>query len=137
MSMVRFRVPPTPIGRPSRRMKSETLYGLQSTCWSRQLNTSLRVLIDEAIEDDLADEIATIPALFHAEFVRKISALKGRPDKEIMDYAKAENRIVITFDSDYNSANFPICTHPGIIRLAGKSRHRTEVSDMMKRFSKR
>ncbi len=72
---------------------------------------------------------------FHAEYVRKIPKLKGGSDKEIMAYALAENRIVITFDSDYNSTNFPICTHPGIIRITGKSKHHTVIYDMLKRFS--
>jgi hypothetical protein len=35
------------------------------------LNTSLRLLIDEAIEDDIADEIAAMQA-FNTEYVRKI-----------------------------------------------------------------
>lgn len=99
------------------------------------MNTSLRLLIDEAIEDDIADEIAAVPA-FNTEYVRKISHLKGRPDKEIMKYAVATDRIVITFDHDYNSCNFPICTHPGIIRLSSHCKHHTVVRDVMNRFSR-
>lgn len=98
------------------------------------MNTSLRILIDEAIEDDLAEAIASIPA-FHAEYVRNIAGLRGSSDKAIMEFARRDNRIVLTFDSDYNSSNFPICTHPGIIRIAGRSKHHTMVADMLKRFS--
>ena len=92
------------------------------------------MLIDEAIEDDVADEIAAIPA-FHAEYVRKLPNLKGSTDKEIMEYAKAEDRIVVTFDHDYNSSNFPICAHPGIIRISSRCKHYAVVKDVMSKFS--
>jgi len=98
------------------------------------LNTSLRLLIDEAIEDDIADEIAAMQA-FSTEYVRKIPHLKGRSDKDVMNYARDEDRIVITFDHDYNSSNFPICTHPGIIRISSNCKNQTTVREIMRKFS--
>jgi predicted nuclease of predicted toxin-antitoxin system len=97
------------------------------------LNTSLRLLIDEAIEDDIADEIAAMQA-FNTDYVRKIPHLKGKPDKDIMNYARDEDRIVITFDHDYNSSNFPICTHPGIIRISSHCKHHATVRDVMRKM---
>lgn len=98
------------------------------------MNTRLRLLIDEAIEDDLAESIGAMPA-FQAEYVRKLPELKGKSDRAVMEYATAENRIVLTLDSDYNSDNYPICTHPGIIRIATNTRHHIAVRDLIKRFA--
>ena len=44
--------------------------------------------------------------------------LYGATDAEILQQAKSQNRIVITFNSDFaDVSDIPLGTHPGVIRL--------------------
>jgi predicted nuclease of predicted toxin-antitoxin system len=98
------------------------------------LNTSLRLLVDEDIEDPLADQIQNISA-FNVECVRDLIHVRGKPDHEVMVYAGTVKRIVLTMDGGYTKTRFPICTHPGIIRIDSKCKHFSVVSDIVRRFS--
>lgn len=99
------------------------------------MNTNLRLLIDEDIEDSLADEIMAISA-FNVECVRDLVLLRGKPDREVMKYAESVDRIVLTMDGGFTKARYPICTHPGIIRIDSKCKHFTILSDVVRRFSR-
>lgn len=98
------------------------------------MNTNLRLLVDEDIEDPLADEICKIAA-FNVECVRDLRSLRGKPDRQVIDYAISVNRIVLTMDGGYTKSRYPICTHPGIIRIDSKCKHVSILSDVIRRFS--
>ena len=99
------------------------------------MNTHLRILIDEDVQDPLADEIEKIAA-FNVECVRDIPTVRGKSDKEVMRYATIENRIVLTLDRGFSRVNYPICTHPGIIRIDTKCKHFTVIADVIRRYSR-
>lgn len=98
------------------------------------MNTNLRLLIDEDIQDPLADEIGRISA-FNVECVRDIPSVRGKSDKEVMKYATMENRIVVTLDRGFCKSNYPICTHPGIIRIDTRCKHFTVIANAIRRYS--
>jgi predicted nuclease of predicted toxin-antitoxin system len=58
-----------------------------------------------------------------SEYVRDMPQLCEATDEAIMEYAKQENRIVVTTETGINEKSFPICSHPGIIILASRQRH--------------
>lgn len=98
------------------------------------MNTNLRLLLDEDVQDPIADEICNISA-FNVECVRDLPAIQGKSDREVMAYANSKNRIVLTIDGGYTKARYPICTHPGIIRIDSKCKHSAVVCDVIRRFS--
>lgn len=98
------------------------------------MNTNLRLLIDEHIADPLADQICRISA-FNVECVRDLTTVRGKLDKDVMKYASAENRIVVTLDGGFNKSNYPICTHPGIIRIDSRCKHSSILADAIRKFS--
>jgi hypothetical protein len=65
--------------------------------------------------------------------MRELS-IKGAKDPAVIAYAKEHNRIVVTTETGMNHKSFPICTHPGIIVLAGKRRHESFHAGIFKRF---
>ena len=97
------------------------------------MNTKLRILVDEDIEDEVADAVCSISA-FNSACVRDIPAIKGKPDGDVMKYAQSDDRIVLTMDGDYNKRNYPICQHKGIIRIESKSKHKTVVIKIVEGF---
>lgn len=98
------------------------------------MNTKLRLLIDESIEDPLADMISSISA-FNAICVRDLSDLRGKSDQEVMAHAQVEDRIVLTTDAGFNKSNYPICRHEGIIRISTRCRHSSMMADSIRRFA--
>ena len=103
--------------------------------WSVPLNTDLRLLIDEDLEDSVADKIKSISA-FNVECVRDFVTLKGKSDKEVMVYAKENNRIILTMDGGFNKTNYPICTHPGIIHIDSRCKHHQTVGELISKFAR-
>jgi len=93
----------------------------------------LRVLIDAAVTDPLAEELMKASCL-KSEYARDIPDLCDAPDDGIMEYAKRENRIVITTETAINERTFPICSHPGIIVLALRERHEAIGARIFQRF---
>jgi len=69
-----------------------------------------------------------------SEYVRDMPTLCDATDDAIMEYAKQENRIVITTETNFNERSFPICTHPGIIVLASRQRHEAVGAQIFQRF---
>lgn len=98
------------------------------------MNTNLRLLIDEDVQDPIIEAILRISA-FNVQCVRDLPAVQGKSDQEVIAYAKREDRIVLTLDGGYNRDRYPICTHPGIIRIDSKCKHASLISDVIKRFS--
>jgi predicted nuclease of predicted toxin-antitoxin system len=97
------------------------------------LSTNLRLLLDEAITNDLADDIRKSSSAINVEYVRDLS-IKGSSDEVVMAYAKGANRIVVTTETGINHKTFPICTHPGIIVLSGRRRHESFHTDIFRKF---
>jgi predicted nuclease of predicted toxin-antitoxin system len=98
------------------------------------LNTKLRLLIDESIEDPLADAVDKMTA-FNVVCVRDMPDLRGRSDKEVMKRAKADDRIVLTTDHGFNKANYPICRHGGIIRISTRCKHSSVMLESVRKFA--
>jgi len=101
--------------------------------WSILLSTNLRILLDEAITDVLADEIRHCSSAINVEYMRELP-IKGAKDPAVIDYAKKHERIVVTTETGMNHKTFPICTHPGIIVLSGKRRHESFHAGIFRRF---
>jgi predicted nuclease of predicted toxin-antitoxin system len=109
-------------------------FSSQLTSWSFQLNTKLRLLIDESIEDPLADFACGISA-FNAACVRDLQDLRGKSDRDVMIRAQAEDRIVLTLDAGFNKSNYPICRHEGIIRIGSACKRVSMMADSIGKFS--
>ena len=98
------------------------------------MNTKLRLLIDESIEDPLADIVSSMSA-FNVVCVRDLPDLKGKSDREVMLHAQAEDRIVLTIDAGFNKSNYPICKHEGIIRISTRCKHSSMMAESIRKFS--
>lgn len=97
------------------------------------MSTNLKILLDEAITNVLADEIRRSSSAINVEYMRELP-IKGAKDPEVMEYAKASNRIVVTTETGLNDKTFPVCTHPGIIVLKGRRRHESFHAGIFRRF---
>jgi predicted nuclease of predicted toxin-antitoxin system len=97
------------------------------------LSTNLRLLLDESVTDVLAELIQNSSSAINVEYVRDLS-IKGASDSAVMDYAREHRRVVLTTETGMNHISFPICTHPGIIVLAGRRRHELVQSGNFQRF---
>jgi predicted nuclease of predicted toxin-antitoxin system len=97
------------------------------------LTTNLRVLIDEAVTDPLARELMSASCL-NALYVRDIPALVEASDEAVMEYAKEEDRILITTETGINEKSFKICSHPGIIIFATRDRHESIQAKVFQKF---
>jgi hypothetical protein len=51
-----------------------------------------------------------------------------------VNYAKEHRRIVLTTETGMNHRSFPVCTHPGIIVLAGGHRHESIHAGNFQKF---
>ena len=52
----------------------------------------------------------------------------------VVDYARESKRIVVTTETGMNEHTFPVCTHPGIIILAGRNRHEDIQAGLFQKF---
>ena len=102
-------------------------------CWSILLTTNLMLLLDECITDPLAKLLRESSAALNVEFIRDTDMRKAT-DADIVKYATKENRIVVTTETGINHKKFKICTHPGIIVLAGKHRHESIRNEIFQKF---
>lgn len=60
--------------------------------------------------------------------------IRGATDESVIKYARGESRIVVTTETAMNHKKFPVCTHSGIIVLAGRHRHEDILADSFRRF---
>jgi predicted nuclease of predicted toxin-antitoxin system len=91
------------------------------------------VLIDAAVTDPLAEELMKASCL-RAEYARDNPDLCDATDEAIMQYAKQEDRVVITTETGFTERAFPICSHPGIIVLALRERHEAIGAKIFQKF---
>jgi predicted nuclease of predicted toxin-antitoxin system len=94
--------------------------------------TDLRLLIDEAVQNDIAEEIVTSSEALKCKYVRDLTDLKSKSDEDVMAYAQRERRIVLTTEGKFDDKSFKICTHCGIIVIATRSTYR--AAPALKRF---
>ena len=97
------------------------------------MSTNLRLLLDEAVTDVLANLIRESSSAINVEYVRELP-IRGATDLGVINYARQESRIVVTTETGMNHKTFPVCTHPGIIVLSGKQRHESIHAGMFQRF---
>jgi predicted nuclease of predicted toxin-antitoxin system len=97
------------------------------------VSTNLRLLLDEAVTDVLANLIRESSSAINLEYVRELP-IRGATDLGVINYARKESRIVVTTETGMNHKTFPVCTHPGIIVLSGKRRHESIHAGMFQRF---
>ena len=98
------------------------------------MTSNLRLLLDEAVTDPLAEMIKESSSALNIQYVRDLPDVAGTEDKNVVAYAKRENRIVLTTETGINHKKFKICTHPGIIVLGGKHRHEMIHAKAFQRF---
>lgn len=89
--------------------------------------------MDESVTDVLADLIRDSSSSINVEYVRELP-IKGAADQAVMDYAKEHRQIVVTTETGMNHITFPVCTHPGIIVLAGRRRHESIHAGHFQKF---
>jgi predicted nuclease of predicted toxin-antitoxin system len=97
------------------------------------LSTNLRLLLDESVTDPLAEQIRGSSHSLNIEYCRDLS-ICGAPDPAVIQYARDHARIVVTTETGMNHKSFPVCTHPGIIVLAGKHRHESVHAGIFRKF---
>ena len=97
------------------------------------MSTNLRLLLDEAITDPLANLISQSSSAINVEYVRTLP-IKGMTDESVMNDARQESRIVVTTETGMNHKTFPVCTHPGIIVFSGKLRHESIHAGTFQKF---
>ncbi len=97
------------------------------------MSTNLRLLLDEAITDPLARRIRESSNAINVEYIRELQ-IRGTTDENVVDYARGSSRIVVTTETHMNHKKFPVCTHPGIIVLAGRHRHEDAQAESFRRF---
>lgn len=101
--------------------------------WSALLTaTDLRLLLDEAIQDDVAKEIVESSPGLKCKYVRDIAELRSKSDVEVMEYAQKDRRIVVTTEGKFDDKSFRICTHLGIIVI--KARNTYRAAPLFKKF---
>ncbi len=101
--------------------------------WSSRLSTNLRLLLDEAITDPLARLIRELSSAINVEYMRELP-IRGATDHGVIEYARQESRIVVTTETGMNHKTFRVCTHAGIIVIAGKRRHESFQAQLFQRF---
>ena len=99
------------------------------------MSTNLRLLLDECLQGELAEEIKTWKKL-HAEWVCDIPSLRGRsvPDEELMRHAQERKSILVTVEGRLNERRFEICTHHGIVVFKATKRHESIKAQIFKKL---
>ncbi len=97
------------------------------------MSTNLRLLLDESITDPLARMIRESSSAINVEYTRELP-IRGSTDRGVVDYARQESRIVVTTETGMNHKTFPVCTHAGIIVIAGRRRHELFQAKLFQRF---
>ena len=88
------------------------------------MKTDLRLLLDECLQGELAEEIKKWGKV-RAEWVCEIDSLRNRrvSDEELMRHAQARKSILVTVEGRLDETRFQICTHRGIVIFKAKKRH--------------
>ena len=108
---------------------------MQKWLWSALLTTNLRLLLDECLQGELAEEIKAWRKV-RSEWVCESSSLRGRrlTDLALMQYAQASKSILVTVEGRLNEHQFTICTHHGIIVFKATKRHESIKAQIFKKL---
>lgn len=99
------------------------------------MSTKLRLLLDECLQREIADQIKTSNAI-NVQWVNEIPALRNRSFtyEDLVEYARRTRRIVVTVEGRLNERKYEICTHPGIIVFEARKRHESVKAQIFKKF---
>lgn len=99
------------------------------------MTTDLRLLLDECLQGELAEEIKTWGKV-RAQWVCDIPALRGQrvTDTALMQYAQGLKSILVTVEGRLNEHHFTICTHKGIIVFKATKRHESVKAQIFKKL---
>ncbi len=99
------------------------------------MTTNLRLLLDECLPRELAEQIRTFHAV-NAEWISEIQQLRARKttDAAVVAYATEQRRIVVTVEGRFNERKFKICTHPGIIIFKATKHHEAVKAEIFRKF---
>lgn len=73
------------------------------------MTTDLRLLLDECLQGELAEEIKKWGKV-KADWVCDIPSLRQAPDEDLMAYAQKHHRILVTVETRLNERKFAIST---------------------------
>lgn len=94
--------------------------------------TNLRLLLDECVVRPMAEASKSFGSL-KVEYVNDtLLANIGLQDEQLVEYARKNNRILVSVEGCLNEKKFPICIHPGIIVIKATRRHDALKSRMFK-----
>lgn len=92
--------------------------------------TRLRLLLDECLPAELAEEISSHKSL-NVEWINNtLMANRGMKDADVMAYARENRRIMVTLEGRLNEKVFHVCTHPGILVFKAVQRHEAVKAGM-------
>ena len=99
------------------------------------MTTHLRLLLDECLQGELAEEIKNWKKV-KAEWVCDIPSLRSRrvPDTELMRHAQSRKSILVTVERRLNEGQFEICTHHGIVVFQATKRHESVKAQIFKKL---
>lgn len=88
------------------------------------------------MQEPLADAIEQCSGILSAEWINAAHPLgnKKTPDDEVIRYATANRRILVTPEGRINERNYEICKHPGIIVIKATKRHESIKANIFVRF---
>jgi predicted nuclease of predicted toxin-antitoxin system len=85
----------------------------ERAAWKRALGQTARFLVDEDIDPELARALSN---LGYSSTSVKAAGLAGRPDEDVLAFAKREDRILVTNDRGFaNERRFPEHRNPGVV----------------------
>jgi predicted nuclease of predicted toxin-antitoxin system len=99
------------------------------------LTTTLRLLLDECLQGELAEGIRSFGKV-RAEWVCDMPGLRNRsvPDDELMRFAQERKSILVTVEGRLNEHLFHICTHRGIVVFRATKRHESVKAEIFRKF---
>jgi predicted nuclease of predicted toxin-antitoxin system len=94
------------------------------------------LLLDECTQEPLAEAIKQCSGILSVEAITADHPLGNRStsDKELVDYATAQKRILVTTEGRLNEKKFEICSHPGIIVIQATNRHESIKANIFVKF---
>src|SRR5258707_4854380 len=85
----------------------------ERAAWKRAFGQSARFLVDEDSDPELAGALSNLGYSSHSV---KAAGLAGRPDEDVLAFAKREHRILMTNDRGFaNERRFREHRNPGVV----------------------
>lgn len=104
---------------------------------SRRLANHLKIMVDETFDGPVADALNDNVAFVKAKTTFDCGFAQGAADRVLITKAKAQNRLLLTFDRNtIDKRRYPPCTHAGIIIVKGKAWSPEGIVTRMNAFAK-